>query len=248
MVVSQADLLFPRHAVGPPGPLPPNTEQWELRTAGGDVLRGVHMPPRRDPPDQRLLILGFAGNAWNSANAAALLHELYPEAHVVAFHYRGYAPSTGAPSAQALLDDAPLVHDLAVSRIRPSRTIAVGFSIGSGVAAVLASKRPVDGLILVTPFDSLTSVAEAWYPWLPVRALFRHEIDARGALKQSTVPVAIIAAGRDDIVPAERTEALRQAARNLAFSQTIEAAGHNDLYSRPEFERAMTDALAALGG
>jgi pimeloyl-ACP methyl ester carboxylesterase len=247
MILSQADLVFPRHAVGPAGPLPPDTEQWELRTADGDLLRGVHMPPRREHPEQRLLVLGIAGNAWNSANAAALLHALYPEAHVVAFHYRGYAPSTGTPSAQALMEDAPLVHDHAVSRIQPTRTVAVGFSIGSGIAAVLASKRSVDGLILVTPFESLRSVAQAWYPWLPVGALFRHEIDARAALEQSAAPVAIVAAGRDEVVPPERTEALRQAARNLAFSRTVGEAGHNDLYARPEFERAMQDALAALG-
>ncbi len=33
--------------------------------------------------------------------------------------------------------------------------IAIGFSIGSAVAAYLARHRPVAGLILVTPFDSL---------------------------------------------------------------------------------------------
>jgi uncharacterized protein len=33
--------------------------------------------------------------------------------------------------------------------------ITVGFSIGSGVAAYVARHRPVEGLILVTPFESL---------------------------------------------------------------------------------------------
>ena len=67
----------------------------------------------------------------------------------------------GSASAEALLADAPLVLDAAVQRVRPQRTIAVGFSIGSAVAASLARRSDVDGLILVTPFDSLKAVARA---------------------------------------------------------------------------------------
>lgn len=241
----QTDMLFPRDAVGPAGPSPPGTERLELRTADGQLLRGVHIPPQGD--SERQLVLGFAGNAWNSENAAALLHELYPRADVVAFHYRGYAPSTGSPSARALMDDAPLIHDFAVARLRPARTVAVGFSIGSGVAADLAGKRPLDGVILVTPFDSLTSVAQAWYPWLPVRALFKHEIDAAGAIERSRAPVAVISAPVDEVVPTVRTEALKRRIPNLVFDRAIAGAGHNDIYNRAEFEEAMAEAMDALG-
>ncbi|HEX6741250.1 MAG TPA: alpha/beta hydrolase [Sphingomicrobium sp.] len=243
----QTDMLFPRDAVGPAGPSPPGTEQLQLRTADGEVLRGVHIPPADTAAGERLLVLGFAGNAWNSENAAALLHDLYPKADVVAFHYRGYAPSTGSPSARALMDDAPLIHDFAVARLRPSRTVAVGFSIGSAVAADLAGRRPLDGAILVTPFDSLRSVAEAWYPRLPVRALFKHEIDAAGAIERSQAPVAVISAERDEVVPTVRTDALKGRIPNLVFDRAIPGAGHNDLYGRAEFEQAMGDAMSALG-
>ena len=246
MFLSQTDLLFPRDAVQRAGPLPLGAEELQLRTRDGDLLRGVHIPPTERAGAERLLILGFAGNAWNSQSAAELLHEIYPTADVVAFHYRGYAPSTGEPSSRALLDDAPLVFDIATARIRPTRIVAVGFSIGTGVAATLASERPVDGAILVTPFDSLTSVAESWYPWLPVRALFRHEIDAAGAIERSRARVAIIAAERDEVVPPKRTEALRRRVPNLAFDRTVAGAGHNDIYSHAEFVPAMRAALAAV--
>ena len=65
------------------------------------------------------LILGFGGNAWNGQDVAEYLHELFPDEDVVAFHYRGYAPSTGSPSAEALIADAPLVYDFAVERVKP---------------------------------------------------------------------------------------------------------------------------------
>lgn len=247
MFLSQTRMLFPTDMVGPPGPMPAGAEQVAFDTTGGDTLHGVLVPPRGQREGPRVLVLGFGGNAWNAADVAAFLHDLYPQAHVVAFHYRGYRPSTGSPSAAALLADAPLVHDFAVARVKPERTVAVGFSIGSGVAAALARERDLDGIILVTPFDSLKAVAQTLYPWLPVGPLFQHEMDSGAALRGNDVPVAIVAAERDEIIPPRRTEALRPLVPNLVFDRTIGGAGHNDIYHRPEFRSAMREALAAVG-
>jgi pimeloyl-ACP methyl ester carboxylesterase len=239
-------IMLPTHAVSPPGPLPPGSTRVSIAAPGGNTLHGVHIAPLEGSSGQRTLILGFGGNAWNAEDAASYLHHLYPPADIVVFHYRGYRPSTGTPSAEALLEDAPLVYDFAVTRVRPKRTVAVGLSIGSGVAAGLTQERRVDGLILVTPFDSLKAVARDLYPFLPVASLFRHDMDAAAALKTSKVPTAIIAAERDEIIPQHRTDRLRASVGNLVFDRTIPGAGHNDIYHRSDFQRAMDDALAAL--
>ena len=241
----QTQMLFPSGAVGPPGPLPRGSVQVSLETADGNTLHGVHIPPAT-AHTPRTLILGFGGNAWNGSDVAAYLHQVFPQGDVMVFHYRGYRPSTGSPSAKALLADAPLVHDFAVHRVKPERTIAVGFSIGSGVAASLAKTRPLDGLILVTPFDSLKAAASDLYPWLPIGPFFEHEMNAAEFLKGAKLPVAIIAGGYDTLIRPARTEALRQKVPNLVFDRTIAQAGHNDIYFRPEFELAMREALAAL--
>jgi pimeloyl-ACP methyl ester carboxylesterase len=239
--------MFPTHAVASPGPLPRGAERVSIPASGEDVLHGVHVPGAASS-GPRTLVLGFGGNAWNAQDAATYLHSVYPSADVVAFHYRGYRPSTGSPSAEALMADAPRIYDFAVSRVKPGKTVAVGFSIGSGVAASLAQERPVDGLILVTPFDSLKAVASDLYPFLPIGALFRHDMDAVAALKGSKVPTAIIAAERDEIISPRRTEALRPAVGNLVYDRTIRGAGHNDIYQRSEFQGAMDDALEAVTG
>jgi uncharacterized protein len=244
----QARLLFPAGAVGGAGPLPPGAERLALDTADGHRLHGIHIPPSPAAPGARILILGFGGNAWNAEAAASYLHGLFPEADAVVFHYRGYRPSTGSPGAQALLDDAPLVYDLAVRRLRPARTVAVGFSVGSGVAASLAPRRRLDGLILVTPFDSLEKVAAGHYRWLPVRWLFRHDMILAKWLRGATVPTALIAGGRDTLITAPRTEALRRATGRLVYDRTIAGAGHNDIYDRPDFRAAMREALSRVGG
>ena len=236
-------MLFPAHAVGPALPVPAAAERLQFRTESGHELHGLHIPPAGK--DSRLLVLGFGGNAWNGSDVALFLHNLYPEAHVVAFHYRGYRPSTGSPSASALLADAPLVYDFAVERVKPEATVAVGFSIGSGIAASLAAHRQLAGVILVTPFDSLKAVAATLFPWLPVGAFFAHEIDAAAALRGVAAPVAIISAEHDEIIPQSRTDALRGKIEPV-FDRTIAGAGHNDIYQRREFEAAMRDAFAQV--
>jgi pimeloyl-ACP methyl ester carboxylesterase len=242
----QSHLIFPVHAVAKAGPLPADAERLSVQATSGETLEGIHF--RADKRQRaRTLILGFGGNAWNGQDVAEYLHELFPHHDVVAFHYRGYAPSTGSPSAEALIADAPVVYDAAVERIKPAHVVAVGFSIGTGVAATLATKRTLDGVILVTPFDSLKSVAQSMMPWLPIGPFFNHEIDAAEALRNAPVPVALIAAERDEIVPADRTEALRKAAANVVFDRTIARSGHNDIYARSEFHDAMREALDQFG-
>jgi len=238
-------MLFPTNMVGPPGPLPRSAELVITQSAEGTVLHGAHIPATGKVGD-RTLVLGFGGNAWNGSDVAAYLHQLYPQADVIAFHYRGYRPSQGKPSAEALLADAPLVHDFAVQRIKPGRVIAAGFSIGSGVAAGLAARRKLDGLILVTPFDSLKAAAAELYPWLPIGPFFEHEIDAGALLKGNAVPVAILSGERDDLIRPARTDGLRRQVANLAFDRTIAGAGHNDIYFRSDFQAAMREAAAIL--
>src|SRR4029078_5574282 len=215
----QSHLIFPTHAVPSAGRLPPGAERLSLTTPGGQDLSGIWI--RADEPSaDATLIIGFGGNAWNAQDVAEYLHELFPDDEVVVFHYRGYAPSSGSPSAEALIADAPLIYECAIERVRPARIVAVGFSIGSGIAAELATRRKLDGLILVTPFDSLKAVAQSMYPWLPIGPFFEHEIDAASALATLDVPVAIIAAERDEIVPGERTDGLRQRVPNLILDRT----------------------------
>ena len=105
---------------------------------------------------------------------------------------------------------------------------------------------PVDGIILVTPFDSLKAVAGSHYPWLPIGTFFREEMNAAANLAGSDVPVAILAGERDTLIPKARTDGLREVAGNLVLDRTIAAATHNDIYTRSEFQHAMDEALEAI--
>ncbi|HEY0626358.1 MAG TPA: alpha/beta fold hydrolase [Allosphingosinicella sp.] len=242
---SQTSIFFPTRMVPPAGPLPSGSERIELTAPDGIRLEGLLIPASA-PDSTGTVLLGFAGNASNAAAIAAFLHQLYPAHPVVAFHYRGYRPSAGSPSAAALVQDAPLLFDLVRERLQPKRVVVVGISIGSGVAAGLAAARSVDGLILVTPFDSLKAVARDKFPWLPTSLLLRPDLPAVDDLRGQDVPVSIVAAERDDVIPPRRTEALRRAAPNLVHSAIIKGRRHNDIAADPLFYLEMRRGLGAV--
>ena len=247
LYAAQTWMLFPAGMTATSGsPLPPSAARLQIETNDGVDLRGVHIAPLHTVSDERLVLLGFGGNAWNAETLATYLHGLFPEADIVTFHYRGYRPSTGAPSAAALLADASVVHDHVITKLETERVIAVGFSIGTGVAAHLASHRPLAGVILVSPFDSLEALVRQHYPWAPVRWLLRHHMSPAEDLRESRTPIALIAAGRDTIVPPERTDAFRQTVSAVVFDRTITDAGHNDLYSQPDFHLVIAEALQMI--
>ena len=173
MYFAQTWLLFPTALVARQVRVPASAQRLEVEAPSGDRLVGVHIPASSGREQNRPLLLAFGGYAWNADATALYLHGVLPDCDVVAFHYRGYRPSTGRPSAEVLLADAPVIFDHARQALAPNRVVAVGFSIGSGVAAYLARKRPVAGLILVTPFDLLEALARDLYWWAPVGLLLR---------------------------------------------------------------------------
>jgi pimeloyl-ACP methyl ester carboxylesterase len=239
----QTKMLFPAQmAAANRPPLPSSAERLELTTPDGDRLMGTRLG---NTSSEKPLLLGFGGNAWNADAAALTLHRLFPDHEVVAFHYRGYPPSSGTPGARALFADALTIFDH-LERERPRKVVAVGFSIGSGVAAYLAHHRTLAGLILVTPFDSLKALAREHFSWAPTDLLLRHHMPTIDLVKDRQTPTALIMAGRDTIVPARRSEPLRSAIPNLVLDRTIADAGHNDLYQHPAFAAAMREAAAGF--
>lgn len=241
----QERILFPAFMVRQVPGLPPGAERLELRAGDGTRLEGVRIPAAKGS-EKRDVLLVFAGNAENAQDLAEMIQRIFPEREIVAFFYRGYAPSGGRTSAAQLIEDAPLVYDLVRERLEPGRIDALGVSLGSGVAASLTAKRPLDGLILVTPFDSLSATASQLYPWLPVSLLLRHDIKSAETLRGMRVPVALIAAAEDRLIRPERTAALREKVPRLVFDSAIPRAHHNDIFFQPEMVPALREALKRI--
>jgi pimeloyl-ACP methyl ester carboxylesterase len=241
----QSWLIFPASLAGDVSDLLTQSRYVELETKDGERIVLVRIPPSQTSSKPRPLLLGFGGNAWNANAVANILHQIFPENEIAALHYRGYGPSTGQPSAKALFDDARSTYDH-LEEEASQGIVVTGFSLGASVAVELAAARSLQGIVLVTPFDSLRELGASHYPWLPVRLLLRHRMEAAATLLGLDVPVALITADNDTIVPKERSAPFREAATNLRADFTIDAVGHNDIYDSPKFIIALRNSVNAV--
>jgi len=189
------------------------------------------------------LIIYFGGNAEDVHYLSEPVSRL--NAATVLVNYRGYGRSSGQPLEQALVSDGRhIVHTLQ-KRWQPRRLIIMGRSIGSGVAAAVAAETSNNGLILITPFDSMLAVARQHYPTLPVGWLLRHPFRSDRHLADYREPVLIIRAANDQAIRPERTKALIEALHTSVHEVVIPDAGHNDLQDYPVYWQSIITWLDA---
>ncbi|MEP6897280.1 MAG: alpha/beta hydrolase [Rhodanobacter sp.] len=120
-----------------------------------------------------------------------------------------------------------------------AQVAVIGRSLGSGVAMQLAARRPVERLVLVTPFDSMLRMAQAQYPWVPVRWLLKDRYESWRYATQIHCPVLVLRSGNDLLVTADRTAALIASFRVSPQEIVIEGEGHNTIQDDPEYSRAL---------
>lgn len=171
------------------------------------------------------VVMYFGGNAeevsWMLDEAARRT----PEVGWLLVDYRGYGSSGGSPSETALVGDAIQWYDSISKNYKA--VYVFGRSLGSGVAVQLAAQRPVAGVILVAPFDSLVEVGKRHYPILPVSWLLRHRFDSVALAPKIAAPLLCIVASGDEVVPAEHSKRLFDAWGGEKRWVGLEGAGHN---------------------
>ena len=194
-------------------------------------IHAWHLDAGRDAP----LVLYFGGNAEDVSGMIAEALEHAPGASWLLVSYRGYGGSEGSPSAAAITRDALAWHDHAVKEWKPKRVFAFGRSLGSGAAAQVAGARPLAGVVLVTPFDSLNAVAKRYYGYLPVDLLLKHRFDSIELAPKITTPLLCLAAERDDVIPSAHARRLYEAWAGPKQWVLLPGANHNTTDGLPAF-------------
>ena len=166
---------------------------------GGETLQAWYA----EAPPGRPTILYFHGNAgWIELRADRLADLQARGFGVLMPFYRGYGGSTGRPSESANVADAKIVYDWLRRQGVASRDIVLfGESLGTGVATQLAAAKVSAGLVLDSPYTSMTDLARRDYPWLPVRYLLWDHYETLRHIKRVTVPVLVIHGEADALVP-----------------------------------------------
>jgi pimeloyl-ACP methyl ester carboxylesterase len=193
------------------------------------------------------LLLYFGGNAEEVSWMIGEAQQKTPGVSWLLVSYRGYGASEGKPSQTSITADALKWHDHAVRELKPKQVFAFGRSLGSGAAVQLAAARPLAGVVLVTPFDSLTAVAKRYYWYLPVDLLLRHRFDSLLLAPKITTPLLCIAAERDEVIPPEHARRLYEAWAGPKQWVGLPGASHNGIDGLPVFWNSIRGFLNLPG-
>ena len=172
-------------------------ERWN--DGSGRAIGMKRLSPRQ-PADGQVLIT-YGNGSWTVASAhyADDIQRL-ARLDVFILEYPGYADRSGSPSQNSIFNAA----DEALRSLSTNKpTYLVGESLGSGVAAYLAGMHPdrIAGIILLSPFNRLTSVAQDHMPFFPVSLMLVDRFPSADYLRNYHGPVGIMVDGRDEVVP-----------------------------------------------
>jgi uncharacterized protein len=184
-----------------------------------------------NPKGTVIVVHGNAGAAWDRTYYSEALEPL--GYRVFLYEYPGYGARPGEMSEATFASDLrQTVRDLALHGT-PRPIFLWGESLGCSVCATALrddTALPVAGLILLTPWADLRSVARHHYPMLPAATLLQDEYDSVANLRgwnRNSKPTAVILAGEDEIIPVSQGRRLFDSLRDPKRLWVFPGAGHN---------------------
>jgi hypothetical protein len=187
-------------------------------------------------------VIYYGGNAEDVSFNVGQFARIFVGKAVYLVNYRGYGASSGSPTQTALFADATALYDRIARAHR--RVTVVGRSLGSGVAIHLAAERRPERVLLITPFASITGVAQAALPFFPVSLLLKDRFDSESYASQVTAPVLMLIAEHDKVIPRWSSDRLAEALNPERLTvEVVLGTGHNTIHLAPHFETALAGFL-----
>lgn len=225
----------------------PVEDVW-LQTSDNVKLHAWWIPAE----NAKFTFVAFHGNAGNVANRADIYRVLHnSQANVLAVEYRGYGRSEGAPSESGLYRDADASYEYLTQtrKIVPATIIAFGQSLGTAVAAHLAAKSAIGGVVLEAPFPSLSSMARRvfWFiPGIQLAVLTQFRTDRQ--LANIDAPILVVHCSDDPVIPPELEEQVYAGAKQPKYILRIEGRGHEEssLLAPAQYNAALQEFLGRV--
>jgi fermentation-respiration switch protein FrsA (DUF1100 family) len=157
--------------------------------------------------------------------------------------YRGFGKSTGKRTEEILFSDLQQVYKWLREEYTEERIVLYGRSLGSGLAARIASWNRPKMLILDSPYYSFLYHISRYAFILPLGLLLQYHIRTDRFIKKVHCPIHIIHGRRDRLIPFRQSEMLQALVPDNVFLHPIDQASHNNLPDFPEYHDWLYDVL-----
>lgn len=194
-----------------------------------DTLHAVLYRP--DSGAIRGLVLYFHGNRQNIGWYEKFVPYFTQLGYEVLMpDYPGYGKSKGKITEQKLYEWATLTYQIARKRYAADSLIIYGKSLGTGIAAQLASRRDCKHLMLETPYYRFSDVLQRFLPLYPMNLLLRYQLPTCQYLPLVSAPITLLHGTKDGIVSFAQSQKLSALFKPQDKLVVVEGGSHNDLY------------------
>jgi uncharacterized protein len=216
-------------------------EEINLKANDGTLINGLLFKA----DSTKGVILYLHGNAGTLATWGGIA-ETYTQNNYDIFipDYRGFGKSGGSISSeQQLFDDAQLAYDKLKEDYNEDDIIVMGYSIGTGIAAHLASQNKPQLLILKAPYYSLVDMMKRSYPFAPT-FLLKYKLETGEYLKECKMPITLFHGDKDTQIPYESCTQLSTQLKDTDSLITLIDHGHNGFGDNIDYINALSKILA----
>jgi uncharacterized protein len=223
--------------------LGPDDQEITLKTSDGQEINALFFA--NNSPD---VILYFHGNAGDLSGWQFVAEDFTALGYnFLIIDYRGYGKSTGKLSEAGLYADADAAYHYLIQKgFAPQNILVYGRSIGSGIAVNLASKESCKGLILESPFSSLSKLANEKFPFFFPSLFLKYRFDNIHKITQVKCPVIFLHGSDDTLIPASHSHRLFEKFGGKKKLIIVDRGSHNDLHAFTQYEDFLKGVLATF--
>ena len=157
--------------------------------------------------------------------------------------YRGFGKSRGKRTEHILYSDAQHLYKWLAQRYEEDQIVIYGRSLGSGIAARIASWNNPNKLILDSPYFSFLDNCNRWAWMFPLKWLLRYQLRTDRYVKSINAPIYILHGDKDWLIPIHHSHRLRAIRPDLIQLFEIKGAGHNNLPSFAQYHEILYELL-----
>lgn len=217
-------------------------EEFLFPLSAGDSINALLIKSPVQP--SKGVVLYFHGNADNLQRWANYHVDMTSRGYdFFIMDYRGYGKSSGKPKEQHMYDDARFCYDFLLQHYAAADIILYGRSLGTGIAARLATEVSAKCLILETPYNTINFVIarHIFMKTLPFPLQFHFQ--TVGHFDAISYPILALHGTADKVIPYSCAAALIPHLREKDRFVTIPGGTHRNLSSYPAYQEALNELL-----
>lgn len=157
--------------------------------------------------------------------------------------YRGMGKSSGRRTEATLFNDAQHIYKWLEAKYGEEKMVVYGRSMGSGIAARIASWNSPRMLILDSPYLSFLHQVKRYGFFLPLKWLLKYQLRTDHFIQKIKCPAFIVHGRKDRLIPFYQSEKLQALAPGQVKLFPVAEAGHNNLPDFAEYHAWLYDAL-----